>query len=104
MYKEKLRYRFARWLLRDEDGSQPSEKYSNQLIATTRSSRGASLDRHDGTINFTIHPASGGYVVETQYYDRKADDHKRTLHIITSQEDFSEELGKAVFMDLLKHR
>jgi len=103
MYKEKIRYRFARWLLRDEDGPQPSEKYSNQLVSN-RSSRASGLDRHDGTINFTIHPASGGYVVETQYYDRKADDHKRTLHIITSQEDFSEELGKAVFMDLLKHR
>jgi hypothetical protein len=103
MYKEKLRYRFARWLLRDVDGPQVAEKYSNSIgSARTMSSR--SLDRQDGTINFTIHPASGGYVVETQYYDRKTDDHKRSLHIITSQEDFSEELGKAVFIDLLKHR
>jgi hypothetical protein len=103
MYKEKLRHRFARWLLRDEDGPQPSEKYAN-TIAGSRTMSSRSLDRHDGTINFTIHPASGGYVVETQYYDRKIDDHKRSLHIITSQEDFTEELGKAVFIDLLKHR
>jgi len=102
MYKEKLRHRFARWLLRDNNSDGlVAEKYSNSIVSTRSSGR---LDRHDGTINFTIHPASGGYVVETQYYDRKADDHKRTLHIITSQEDFCEELGKAVFMDLLKHR
>mgnify|MGYP000583671071 CR=1 FL=1 len=101
MHKEKLRHRIARWLLRNDDDVLTSGKYSNQLVSTRSSNR---LDRHDGTINFTIHPASGGYVVETQYYDKKTDDHKRNLHIITSQEDFSEELGKAVFMDLLKNR
>lgn len=102
MYKETLRVRIAKWLLRGEDDR--NIKLDTQLVGASINKTRSSLDRHDGTINFTIHPASGGYVVETSYYDRKTDDHKRNLHIITSQEDFSEELGKAVFMDLLKNR
>jgi hypothetical protein len=62
------------------------------------------IDRGNGTVTFTIHPASGGYVVESSYYDERKDRHERSLHIITSQENFSEELGKAVFMDVLKNR
>jgi hypothetical protein len=62
------------------------------------------IDRSDGTVTFTVHPASGGYVIESSYYDDRKDRHERKLHIITSQEDFSEELGKAVFMDILRNR
>jgi hypothetical protein len=104
MYKESFRVRLANWLLRGAQESDSSVNLGRGLVGATTSKGRPSLDRHDGTINFTIHPASGGYVVETSYYDRQTDDHKRNLHIITSQEDFSEELGKAVFMDLLKNR
>jgi hypothetical protein len=60
------------------------------------------LSSQDGTVNFSVHPASGGYVVETSYYNEITDRHERQLYIITSQEDFSSELGKAVFMSMLR--
>lgn len=63
-----------------------------------------SLAEDSGTVSFTVHTASGGYVVESSYYDEHKDRTERTLHIITSQEDFSSELGKAVFMALLKSK
>jgi len=95
-YRPSWRVRLANWLLGTEDHQE------NQLVTAMREVRG--IDRGDGTVTFTIHPASGGYVVESNYYDDRNDRHQRSLHIITSQEDFSEELGKAVFMDILKNR
>jgi len=91
-----LKIKLGRWLL--HSSSDEPEKIS------IGSQRGRILDNDRNAVNFTIHHASGGYVVETNYYDKRNDNHLRSLHIITSQEDFSEELGKAVFMEMLKNR
>ena len=97
-----------------DDGNQSEEnlgmaianpRFNGAKMSSSRGSRGSNiLNDQDHTVNFTIHPASGGFVIESSYYDDKVDQFKRSLHIITSQEDFSEELGKAVFMDILKRR
>lgn len=93
--KEKMIVRFAHWLLNKFDRS-------NQIATIGTSER--ILDRHNNTVTFSVHPASGGYVVESAYYNEREDRHMRGLHIITSEEDFAKELGNAVFMDLLKNR
>lgn len=93
-HKMTWRQRLANWLTADD--------YEESMGLAIQENR--SIDRGDGTVTFTIHPASGGYVVESSYYDDRKDRHERHLHIITSQENFSEELGKAVFMDMLKNR
>jgi len=89
--------RLAQWLMRHEQET----KEANLVIGGSHRGRILDHDRH--AVNFTIHKASGGYVVESTFYDEKRDQHNRSLHIITNQEDFSEELGKAVFMEMLKH-
>jgi hypothetical protein len=94
-----LRIKLANWLL----GSKPEQK-NNIFGMTIEPSRRRSIAEDSGTVSFTVHTASGGYVVESSYYDEKNDRTERTLHIITSQEDFSTELGKAVFMSLLKSK
>jgi len=91
--KEKMIVRFARWLLNKFDDS--------NAINTVRISDNI-LDRHNNTVTFSVHPASGGYVVESSYYNEREDRHQRGLHIITSEEDFAKELAHAVFMDMLK--
>ena len=96
----KFKLRLAKWLTKDVDRA---ERYEKEL-AIPVAKVGRILDNDRNAVNFTIHHASGGYVVETNYYDNRKDEHNRSLHIITSQEDFSEELGKAVFMEMLKHR
>lgn len=102
MHKQPVLVKFANWILRRYESNHLN---SNSDVPTAAiSGRSTKMDRMEDTISFTVHPASGGYVVESSYYDNKTDRHKRNLHIITSQEDFSEELGKAVFMDMLKHR
>ena len=100
MYKQPLTVRFANWLLRKHEAK-------NQLVGATDIASvkvRSRMDHGRDAVSFTVHPATGGYVVESSYYDEKNDRHNRYLHIITSQEDFSEELGKAVFMDMLKNR
>lgn len=103
MHKQPVLVKFANWILRRYE-SNHLNKISSDVPTGAISGRSTKMDRMEDTISFTVHPASGGYVVESNYYDNKTDRHKRNLHIITSQEDFSEELGKAVFMDMLKHR
>jgi hypothetical protein len=99
LYKEekvKMIVRFARWLLNKFDNP-------NDLISSISVSERI-LDRHNNTVTFSVHPASGGYVIESAYYNEREDRHMRGLHIITNEEDFAKELGSAVFMDLLKNR
>lgn len=92
--------RLARWLM-----SSQHEKHGEQLVSVADSPhRSRILDNNRNAVHFTIHHASGGYVVETTFYDERKDHHNRSLHIITSQEDFSAELGKTVFMEMLKNR
>lgn len=53
-----------------------------------------SLNSHG--MNFTIYRADGGFVVETRHYDRKRDENNMNLHVITSDKDIGEELGKII--------
>jgi hypothetical protein len=78
---------------------------NNDLILTSASHvESNNLSHGHDPIKFTVHKASGGYVVETSYFDEKTDRQYYNLHIITDEEDFNQELGKAVFMDMLKRR
>jgi len=63
---------------------------------------GQSLSSDAEPMRFTIYNASGGKIVEISHYDHKTDRHSTSLHIITSDEDFGEELGKIAFVELLK--
>lgn len=92
-----LRTKLGNWIL----GKKPEKNIFGMDIQL---SNRRSLAEDSGTVSFTVHTASGGYVVESSYYDEHKDRTERTLHIITSQEDFSSELGKAVFMALLKSK
>lgn len=47
-------------------------------------------------MNFTVYRADGGFVIETRQYDRKRDENNMNLHIITTDKDLGEELGKII--------
>jgi hypothetical protein len=53
-------------------------------------------------IRFKVQQVSGGTVIETKYYDHKKDDERVKLHIVTSDENLSEAIGKIVTMELLQ--
>ncbi len=54
-------------------------------------------------MNFTIHSANGGHVVEYRSYDTKSDERINNLHIINSGEDMGERIGQIVTLELLRN-
>ena len=53
-------------------------------------------------IRFKIFRASGGTVVQTDIYDRKADRQYNNLHVIVEGQDIGNELGKILTFESLK--
>jgi hypothetical protein len=53
-------------------------------------------------IRFNIYHANGGRVVEISSYDRHKDRTKRSLYVITSDQDFGREIDKIITMEALK--
>jgi hypothetical protein len=53
-------------------------------------------------IRFKVQAVNGGTIVETRWYDQKKDESRIKLHIVTSDQDLSESIGKIVTMELLQ--
>ena len=53
-------------------------------------------------MRFQIYRASGGYVVETRYYDQKDDRNYNKLYIVHKDKDLGHELGKIITMESLR--
>ena len=63
-------------------------------------SRGSQLDSRG--MSFTIHQASGGYVLEYSAYDDKTDRHNHNLHIIPSDQDMGQGIAHIITLELLR--
>jgi hypothetical protein len=82
---------------------QPVAYDDHRKMATISSARHHhSLGSENEPLRFTVYNASGGKIVEISHYDQRADRHHTSLHIITSDEDFGESLGKIAFLEVLK--
>ena len=53
-------------------------------------------------IRFKVFKASGGTVVQTDIYDRRADRQYNTLYVIVEGQDIGHELGKILTFESLK--
>jgi hypothetical protein len=53
-------------------------------------------------ISFKVEAVQGGTLVETRWYDHKKDESIRKLHIVTSDQDLAEAIGKIVTMELIR--
>ena len=62
--------------------------------------RGSSLDSRG--MSFTIHQASGGYVLEYSAYDEKTDRHNHNLHIIPSEQDLGQGIAHIITLEILR--
>lgn len=91
-----LKYKLRDWLLSNE--VEVSAKLSRRNSMTIDND---GLDS-DKAIRFAAYKASGGMVVETNFYDRIKDRSHRTLHIITDDQDLGKEIGKIITMETLK--
>ena len=63
-------------------------------------SRGSQLDNRG--MNFTIHMANGGYVLEYSSYNDKTDRHDNALHIITADTDLGQGIAHIITLEMLR--
>ena len=64
--------------------------------------RGRDSYEGDNGINLQAFKAVGGKIVSFNNYDHKLDRNKRTVYIITDEQDFERELGKIITMESMK--
>ena len=96
-----------RWLLKTVKEEVDKERSGNLLVGAQtpiRLSKEApsQIDNQERSINFTVHVANGGRVIETRRYDRQKDRHSNGLYVITNDQDFGREIDKIITMESLK--
>jgi len=83
-----------------EDWNSPKSE-SNLVSASTSSiSKGRRID--NSGMNFTIHSANGGYVMEYNTYDPRTDDRNTALHIIPSDQDLGQGIAHIITLEMLR--
>jgi hypothetical protein len=86
-----IKQRIRNWLMND---SQPDECYA------VEDENGPDLSSNSFRLN--IYGASGGTIIETTKYDRKSDENRHSLHIVTEDKDLGQELAKIITMEQLR--
>jgi hypothetical protein len=71
------------------------------VIATSKTISGRRMDQPNG-MNFTIHSANGGYVMEYNKYDPRTDERNSALHIITSDQDLGQGIAHIITLEMLR--
>lgn len=87
---------FYRWL---------RNKLNSLDYITVGSAKGVSqtIPRHmDQGMNFSIHRANGGCIVQYSQYDKRSELSEHKLHIITDDKDLGEELAKIITLESLR--
>ena len=88
-----IKQRIRNWLMNDNDVAE----YGN---AISIDEEGPDLNSQSFRLN--IFSASGGTIVETTKYDRKNDENRHSLYVVTADKDLGEELGKIITMESLR--
>jgi hypothetical protein len=90
--KMTLKQRIRNWLMNDSDA--PEECF------TVEDSDGPDLSSNSFRLN--VYGASGGTIIETTKYDRKSDENRHSLHVVTEDKDLGQELAKIITMEQLR--
>ncbi len=88
-----LKQRIRNWLMNDSDEA-------DYGLSIASDSDGPNIQSQGFRLN--VYSASGGTIVETTKYDRKNDEHRHGLHIVTDDKDLGEELAKIITMESLR--
>ena len=89
--KMSIKQRIRNWLMNDNDAE---ECYA------VEDETGPDLNSQSFRLN--IYGASGGTIIETTKYDRKSDENRHSLHIVTEDKDLGQELAKIITMEQLR--
>jgi hypothetical protein len=87
-----FKQRIRNWLMDDSDEA--------DYAPISVDSDGPSLDSN--SFRLKVYGASGGTIIETTKYDRKSDENRHSLHVITDDKDLGAELAKIITMEQLR--
>lgn len=73
------------------------------MVSIPQPESSSSLRGMPKTINFSVNPADGGFVVELRRYDHRKGDDDRKLYIIGEDKNLGEELGKIITAETLRY-
>jgi len=90
--KLSLKQRLRNWIMNDDDDA--------QLSYAVEDCEGPNIQSQGFRLN--VYGASGGTIIETTKYDRKNDDNRHSLHVVTEDKDLGEELAKIITMESLR--
>lgn len=57
--------------------------------------------RNEG-LNFTLHQAVGGHILESKKYNEKTDRHENTLYMIHDDQDFAKQVAQSIMLEQMK--
>ena len=86
-----IKQKIRQWLMNDD---QPDECYAIE------DNSGPDLNSQGFRLN--IYGASGGTSIETTKYDRKSDENRHSLHVVTDDKDLGDALSKIITMEQLR--
>ncbi len=86
-----LRQKLRNWIMNDPD--EYCESISIDDCGINLASQGFRLN---------IYGASGGTIIETTKYDRKNDENRHSLHVVTDDKNLGEEISKIITMENLR--
>jgi hypothetical protein len=89
--KMSIKQRIRNWLMNNDD-DEPCYAVDDSNVA----------DLSSNSFRLNIYGASGGTIIETTKYDRKSDENRHSLHIVTEDKDLGEELAKIITMEQLR--
>ena len=89
--KMSIKQRIRNWLMNDND--------ANECYAVEDEN---GVDLSSNSFRLNIYGASGGTIIETTKYDRKSDENRHSLHIVTEDKDLGQELAKIITMEQLR--
>jgi hypothetical protein len=89
--KMTLKQRIRNWLMNDND-AEPCYAVDDSNVA----------DLSSNSFRLNIYGASGGTIIETTKYDRKNDENRHSLHVVTEDKNLGEELAKIITMEQLR--
>jgi len=81
--------------VRNEGFEEPPTVASNSIGGKRRS-----IDNNG--MNFTLHAANGGYVMEYKTYDPKTDRQYTALHIIPNDQELGQGIAHIITLEMLK--
>jgi hypothetical protein len=88
-----IKQKIRNWLMNDDYETDFSSNAISIEDCQNLSSEGFKLQ---------VYKANGGIIVETRNYDRRRDENRNSLYVVTEDKDLGAEIGKIITMENLK--